>query len=69
MSQTERDKGAVRELRVELANDPEKFSDWEHRFVDSLMEQSERLGGRYPFELTPKQRIVVERIFDKARKE
>ncbi len=60
------DRDWVKSLRVDIANDPEKFSEWENNFVDSLMRQLERNGDG--FGLTIKQKEVCDKIQEKAER-
>lgn len=53
----------VRQLQINIANDPENFSDWETTFVDSLGQQCDRLKEK--FTLSVKQRGVCDRLTDK----
>ena len=55
----------VREVCVEVANDPEKFSEWEQEFSDSLRRQVDRNGDG--FSLSFKQKEVVNRMLNKAK--
>ncbi len=54
----------VKQLRIDIANDPEKFTSWEDTFIDSLVVQMER--NKLTFLLTPRQREACEQIQDKA---
>jgi len=54
----------VTSLQVDLANDPEKFSEWEHSFIDSLGKQVKR--DVHDFRLTTLQRATCQKIQAKA---
>jgi len=54
----------LKNVRLELANDPEKFSKWEHNFVESLEQRLEERGDG--FGLSLKERQVFKQIMVKA---
>ena len=65
MAELNEDGKLIHALMIELAADPENFSEWENDFVDSLNEQLARNGDG--FGLTIKQRKVCEKLQQKAK--
>ena len=64
MADSEMDTKLVETVRVHIANDPEKFSDWEREFSESLVENVK--NPKYDeFYLSYKQRAICERITSK----